>query len=488
VLIQPRTEIFDSLKSGPTLPLSLLSAVRLAVKEFDVSLVDQRIDADWRSTLEKAIRNGAWATAITSVTGRQLIYAAQAAQLSKKLGAKVIWGGVHATLLDWQVLKDGLADIVVRGEGEVTLLELLHALKQETPLDAVQGISFLKEGRLVRTSDRKFIDLASMPDVPYQLAGEAYVFSRKGRKALYFETSRGCPNACDYCYNTAFHKRRWRPEPGASVLGRLTRLKRNFPQVGHISIVDDNFLADRKRALEIASGLLKLDLGLTYQVQGANVNDVDRLSEHDLHLLKRSGCVRLDMGVESGSKKIIAQMNKRLDLGAVQRVNKKLKEHGIVPWYNFMAGFPGETKEDLYSTLSLLLDLTRRNPDALVSPIYCLAPYPGTNMYSKAVDLGVEFPKTTRDWGRFSLDKPLAPGMSEVDIETLASLYFFSIFVDKKIDEYDTFPGIALAARLYRPIARFRLSRLLLKPAPEKTIFEILVELKQKAICLREHL
>jgi len=475
LLLQPHTELFDSLKSAPTLPLALLSAARLAAAEFEVELLDQRVERDWRGALAAAVRGGCRAVGITSVTGRQLLHAAEAARAAKELGATVIWGGVHASLLDEQVLRDGLADVVVRGEGEQTLLELMRALARQQPLQAVDGLSLLRDGSLQRTPDRPFADLGALPDVPYHLAGPRYLFSRRGRPTLYLETSRGCPHGCTYCYNTAYHNRRWRGEPADSVLGRIDRALAALPGVRHLSLVDDNFFTDRKRALAIAEGLAERGRDLTFQVQGASVSDLDRLAAAELALLARSGCARLDMGVETGSPRILASVGKQLDLGAVRRVNRLLREHGMVPWYNFMAGFPGETEEDLSATIDLILELTKDNPAALVSPVYCLAPYPGTRIFDQSRASGVRFPEHTEAWAGFSLDRPHDPSVGRARAEFLSALYFYSIFIDGKIEEYDTIPGLALAARLYRPLARWRLERRFFSLSPERRLSEWIV-------------
>ena len=475
LLVQPHTELFDSLKSAPTLPLALLSAARLAATEFEVTLLDQRVERDWRGALTRTIRHGCRVVGLTSVTGRQLVHAAEVARAARELGAKVIWGGVHATLLGEQVLADGLADVVVRGEGEQTLLELMRALARGQPLDAVDGLTLIRDGETVRTPDRKFADLNTLPDVPYHLAGSRYLFSRKGRPTLYLETSRGCPHGCTYCYNSVYHRRRWRGEAAVSVLQRIERVLAALPGVRHLSLVDDNFFTDRERAMAIAEGLAARGRDLTYQVQGASVNDLDRLDDDALALLARSGCVRVDMGVESGSERILASVGKRLELHAVRRVNRRLRRFDIVPWYNFMSGFPGETEQDVSATIELILELTADNPAALVSPVYCLAPYPGTRMFEQAREAGVCFPQRTEDWGSFSLDHPHDPAVGPQRAEFLSALYFYSIFIDDKIAEYDTVPGLALAARLYRPLARLRLKRRFFSLSPERWLGDWLV-------------
>ncbi|MBI5528161.1 MAG: B12-binding domain-containing radical SAM protein [Deltaproteobacteria bacterium] len=458
VLVQPRTEAFDALKRGATMPLSLLSAARRVHSRYNVAIVDQRSDPAWKETLKSALERRPLLVGTTSVTGRQLRHALDISRFVKSVSdVPVVWGGIHASLFPEQTVSEPCVDYVVRGEGEQTLLELADALAAGSNPSAVPGIASKDGSRAALAPPREFLDMDTLEEIPFDLVDPGGFFLRSGRPTAYFETSRGCPNECGYCYNVAYHRRRWRAQGAARVVRRVGEMLDRFPGVRHLSIVDDNYFVDRKRAIAIAGGLAGLGRDLTYQVQGVQAGLLHAMTDAELVLLRRSGLARVDIGAETGSGRLLAAMRKRLDLQDLLALNRRLRRVGIRPWYNFMSGFPGETEADFEATLDLVLRIMRENPDALVSPIYNLAPYPGTEVFEEARRTGARFPDTTEGWADFSLDSSNVPWVDDRARARNAAAYFLSIFVDGKTREYDTFRPLAWAAAAYRPVARWRL-------------------------------
>lgn len=477
VLVQPMTNVFDAGKSRPTPPLSLLAACRLVAREQEVHLIDQRGRGDWRAELGRRLEEKPLLVGLTSVTGSQLSAAVEIARFVKQRAPRtpIVWGGIHATLFPDQVLESGTADLVVRGEGEQTLLELSHALATGRGPAGIAGVSHRADGQIRHEAERAFLDQATLPDVDLGLAPGGDHFFVAGRPATYVETSRGCPMSCAYCYNAVFHHSRWRGEPAATVLERWRRLRRDRPHIVHLSIVDDNFFGNKRRALELAEGLIREGSPFTFQVQGAEIAVLDKLSDEELRLLRRAGCVRLDMGVESGSATLLAAVNKKLAPEQALRLNRRLAAVGITAWYNFLAGMPGETPDDLQASLRLMEKLLADNPAALVSPFYLYAPYPGTALFDKARLMGYRPPVDLESWGGLHNGRLPVPWLDPRGRRELAAIYFTSIFVDRKLELYDTHPLYRLAARLYRPLARWRLRRRRFGLMPERWLFEKLV-------------
>jgi radical SAM superfamily enzyme YgiQ (UPF0313 family) len=477
VLVQPRTEAFDALKKGATMPLSLLSAARRVHLRHPVVIVDQRSDPDWRGTLRARIGRGALLVGTTSVTGRQLRHALEISRFVKSISdVPVVWGGIHASLFPEQTAGEPCVDYVICGEGEQTLLELADALTDGSNPATVPGVASKDGDGIVLGPRREFLDMDALEEIPFDLVDPRGFFLRAGRPTAYFETSRGCPNECAYCYNAAFHRRRWRAQGAARVIERVGTLLARFSQVRHLSVVDDNYFADRRRAIAIARGLRDLGRDLTYQVQGVQAGLLQTMTDAELVLLRRSGLVRVDIGAETGSGRILAAMRKRLDLQDLLALNRRLRRVGIRPWYNFMSGFPGETEADFEATLALALRIMRDNPDALVSPIYNLAPYPGTEVFEEARRHGARFPDTTEGWADFSLDSSNVPWVDARSRRRNEAAYFLSIFMDGKTVEYDTFAPLAWAARAYRPVARWRLGGRRFGVLVEKVLADRIVE------------
>jgi len=214
VLIYPKSGLWEKLSIR--LPLSLLHVAAVLIKEgFDVTFIDQRVDDDWEKKLLAALAENPLFVGVSSMTGTQIHHALKISELVKKNStAPTIWGGVHVTLLPEQTLNHPLVDIGVLGEGELTIVELAHALQQNQPLNDIKGVIFKdSNGDLIKNERREMIkDLDILPELPYHLIdlSQYNSFDYQGEKSLDISTSRGCPFLCYFCYNTIFNHNRWR--------------------------------------------------------------------------------------------------------------------------------------------------------------------------------------------------------------------------------------------------------------------------------------
>ncbi len=477
VLFQTQTGVLSEIKSRPSFPMSLVSAARELVRDFRVTLIDQRTGEDAWQRLEQEAGEETLCVGITSITGSQLRYALEAGRFVKKrCRAPVVWGGVHMTLLPEQTLREACVDMGVRGEGEETFAALAARLETSGDLSGVPGLSFRRDGAPVHAPPRDFVDMDRLSPMPYDLAGADYLFSRQGRPSMYLETSRGCPFRCAFCYNSSIRNRIWRAMSAHRTLQSVEELLASFPDVRHLSLVDDNYFVDLDRVREISRLLISRGFGLSYQVQGTHISTVKKLSHEDLDLLRASGCERLDMGVESGSRTVLEDIQKGIRPEDVLEVNRKLRSHKIEPWFNFMTGFPGETESDLVDTSGLVRRLLRENPRAMISPLYCYTPYPGSKLCEKSEGMGFRVPRSVDEWAEYGWDRARLPWISDRKARELESLYFLSIFIDRKIFEYETRWWVALAAFCYRPVARFRFRFRLYGMMAEKWLVEKLFE------------
>jgi anaerobic magnesium-protoporphyrin IX monomethyl ester cyclase len=478
LLYQPLTNIFDRGKALPTQPLSLLSAARRLRGRYRVVLINACSDPQWKKSLQEELeRERPVCLGTTSITGNQVFSSLEAVTLAARQGGvPIVWGGIHGTLFPDMMLNEAPVDVVVRKEGEDTFPEVLEALEGGSDLQGIPGISFRRDHQVVHNPDRPWVDLETLPEVPYDWIRGPVHFLTEGKPTLYLETSRGCFSGCTYCYNQAYHQRKWRAQSSEKVLARIRELLQRFPAIGHLSLVDDNYFGKPERTREIAEGLLRMGVPVTYQVQGAHIEQISRMEDADFDLLARSGCVRLDMGVESGSPEILQRVKKKIHPQQVIQINRKLARSGIRPWFNFMAGFPGETAEDLRRTRALIFRLLRENPSCLISPVYPLAPYPGTELFREAVGLGFRPPEHLEEWKNYHLANRSIPWLDDKRRKQIQAMYFLSIFVDEKLQLYDTKHIYRVLARLYRPVARFRLKHGFFKAMPELSLFQRLFD------------
>ncbi len=470
ILVMPRIGYMDSLRSLPGLPLSLLQAASIAATRHDLALLDLRRVRDWRRALQAQVGPRTRWVALTAFTGRMIASALQVAGFAKEqLGLQVVLGGVHATLEPASTLRDPHVDAVIAGEGEVPFAALLDAAAEGRPVPGdVPGLWTMRDGE-VRGPDYALLeDLDDLPDLPYRLVDVAdYLPLYDGRRSFYYQSSRGCPRACRYCYNRRFNRGRWRARSAARVASDLQDARQRFG-FEDVYLLDDSFLVDLERARAI-SGWFE-GQSLTWQLQGVEVHDVLRLPEDDLRRMVRSGLRRVTLGVESGSPRVRRLLGKPGTPDEVRDAIARLRPHDIRVYCSFMAALPGETEEDLRATIALHGELPRLNPNVRTSPIYNYCPYPGTALFDAAVQAGFTPPATLRDWAGVSWEDGVMAAASGRPRSFWQSLYFASLFRDRKATEYSSSRLVKAAASLYRPLARWRLDHLEFRGMPEARV------------------
>ncbi len=460
VLIQPEIGEWDWVRTRPHFPLGILQASARVAECEPVVLLDQRVRKDWRKRLAELVDQSPLCVAITSMSGNQIGYALSASRLVKRLNPDipVLWGGLHASMLPGQTLEEPGIDLVVRGEGEETFLQVVQALKAGRDMQGIEGVSWKQDGQVVHNPDRPFLDLERVPEVPYGLVDVSdYLPDFRGVPSLNMETSRGCPNRCTYCYNYRYNRCTWRSQSPSRVMERLRYVVRELGVQG-VYLTDDNFFARVERGLEIARGIREERLGLQWQLQGVEISTIRDMSSRDLDLLASSGCVRMSFGADSGSDRILKRLRKKHRARDIREVNRRLAGYDIMLYYSFLSGIPTETEEDLEQTLDLLLTLVDENPHTRVSPLYNYFPFPGALLYEEIVnDYGYRPPEKLEDWAGIDYGASNIGYVSPAMRKRVQRIYLPSLFLDRKFHEYDTRPWLRVLSDLYRPMARYRI-------------------------------
>ena len=323
--------------------------------------------------------------------------ALQAAHIAKETcpQALVVLGGPHATFMDISTLNECAdVDVVVRGEGEKTILELAHCTFRDEKVHNVAGITFKKNGKIVRTPDRLFIQ--NLDELPYPALHlfplEKYRFF--GKKILPIITSRGCPFQCPWCVTSRMVGRKFRARSPKSVVDELEILK-NIYRADAICFYDDAFTLDKKRAHEIFDEMLKRKIDIPWDCQAR----ADQVSRELLNKMHEAGCQFISFGVESGSPQLLKTMSKGTTVEQNENAVKWAKEAGLLVATSLILGYPGETIETLKQTLDFIW---RVKPDIVY---LCMAtPYPGTRLYELVNNLGW---KMSEDWSRYDTVQPV---------------------------------------------------------------------------------
>jgi radical SAM superfamily enzyme YgiQ (UPF0313 family) len=449
------------------LPLSLLCpATPLDRQGYRIKIIDEYANPNWRRDLMEAMREKPICFGVTCMTGPQILHALKGCKLVRKMypDVPIIWGGIHGSLLPEQTLENPNIDIVVVGEGEETFLELVKALESGTPLSHVSGICYKENGKVYHTGNRPFVNLDEQSPLSYHLIHMDHYRRRLfGVDHISFNSSRGCTFGCAFCWESVFHGRKWRAMKAETVLDQIKRIIREYNIRGFL-FTDDSFFIDMKRAYDILYGIVRADLNITIGKLQIRADAICRMDRDFLDLLVRAGAKRIHIGVESGSQRMLDFIKKGETVEKVIEANTKLVPYPIVPLYLFMMGLPTETPDEFAQSIRLAVQLTDENSRA-VKTFNIYTPYPGTELYNFAVQLGLKEPQRLEDWPHFNFRNIpeesvcIEPKMRKL----IMGLDFPLMFLGKGhfVTPYKkTNPFVVALSRLYYPIARYRVTNL----------------------------
>ena len=403
--------LFYPAYEGPPLsaPLCLLSlAATLREADFDVVVIDAAIVPDYKRRVLQEAANSL-CVGISVLTGPMIQGAIEIATAVKKLwpNLPVIFGGWHPSLLPDQTLNETFLDIVVRGQGELTLVEAAEALAERRSVESVSGLSWRRNGRRQHNPERRVERLECLPTPAFDLVDfEAYETACGVRKLAY-ATSVGCPYACHYCTDMVFYKRRFNALPADRVVQELAELVVRY-RIEEVALLDSNFPVDVHRALDIARGIKNSGVRFRWTFQ-ASTDFLCRMSEDEVRLLGDSGVSHMGFGTESTSQSVLKLMNKRH-----QRVNemfetaRKAQLAGIRVTFNLIFGYPGETEADRIITFRTMSEIARQFRNVSFSP-NIFTPYPGIPIWPQLRTLGVREPHSLVEWANMPLGANLLP-------------------------------------------------------------------------------
>ena len=300
--------------------------------------------------------------------------------------AVFVAGGVHATAKPLETMAELRPDYLVYAEGERTIAQLVSLLEAgpDEGLEDIKGLYYWKDGQIKGNGTPDLIDdLDSIPfPARHLLSYEPYLVPPgmirgyvKSRATTIF-TSRGCPYPCTYCASSNVQGKKIRRRTAENVVQELTQLVNNY-QINGFYICDDLVTGDHDWIMEFSRKLADSGLGLIWACQSR----MDTLDEEMLREMKKSGCVQIDFGVESGSDKTLGTMKKSTTVQAARQAFAMTKKVGVRSCATFIIGFQGETEQDMEDTFRFSKEI-----NADYTAFYFLTPYPGTPIYQTAVE------------------------------------------------------------------------------------------------------
>ena len=318
------------------------------------------------------------------------------ARMAKEIkpGLPVVMGGSHASVMYGEVIREDCVDYVVRGEGELTMLELADFVVKGVGDPAeIRGIAYKRDGVVNVTADRPFIDDPDTLPFPARdlLQLELYTFPGN------LLTSRGgCPFNCDFCaVNNIWQSRRRYRHP-EKVIEEVKLVMAQY-HLGGIAFADDTFTLNRMHTLrlcELLKGMVAEDMGVPWTCS----TRADLVDRELLETMVGAGCYGIQYGVEAGSQEILDLIGKGITLEQVRQAVKISREVGVQDILcSFMFPHPADTKETVRAQKDFMKELAGLG--ARISMSYT-TPYPGTLYYDHAKELGITI--LSHDWDGYN--------------------------------------------------------------------------------------
>lgn len=347
-----------------------------------------------------------------------------AALLRRRLpGAKIVVGGPYATSSKRSIMRDPCIDVAVIGEGEDTLVELLDAWRTGGELSRVRGILYRSGGVVHETAERPYLtDLDALP-LPSWDRVDMAAYERcdpqdrlAHRKWAAFYTSRGCPFKCTYCHDV-FGKR-FRSRSPARVIEEMALLiEKHGTREFHF--FDDIFNFDRRRVVAICDEIVRR--GWKIHLQFPNGLRADMLDVPTLEAMKAAGTFRVSYAIESASPRIQKQVKKHLKLDRVRTLIEETDRLGILVHGFFMLGFPGETREEVLSTVEWAVSSKLHSVG-----FFLVSPFEGSPLADEYVGAAMRLPGEA--WAYYDNPHSLSevPAAEIKRIQKIAYLRFYA--------------------------------------------------------------
>ena len=383
---------------------------------------------------------------VTYITGTTFDMDAQGVQWAKMVDATTIAVGTHVSAVPQNTL-DLLVelDVVIRHEPEMTFREIIELTRSGKPLDSCKGIAYRdSEGKTALAPDRPLMKTLDELPIPKQhlLPLDRYRMPFLGSRYVWVLTNRGCPYSCTYCFEGVVWGKSVRYRSAEHIYKELEYLAEH--NVRNVLFLADLFTYDRKGVMELCDLIIERGLKLRWTCNSR----VDTIDEEQLIKMKQAGCWLVAFGIESGSQKVLDNVNKDAKVEDAVRTINLCHKHGVKTWGYFIMGLPGENRQTVRETI----DFAKSIP-LDIALFHVAMPYAGTEFYFQSVANGW---LNTSDWKHFDMN-------------------------DSSVVEYDDFSAedILKATKqafrefYFRPKQIWRMSRMLLGSRDLTMVFDV---------------
>ncbi|MCG6551463.1 MAG: B12-binding domain-containing radical SAM protein [Candidatus Magnetominusculus sp. LBB02] len=296
-------------------------------------------------------------------------------------------GGAHASADPYHILKNRDFDIVVRGEGEEIVYNLLRLIMTREDINNVQGIIYRRNEELIDNGFGSLPNMDLLPPMPSTLINiddyQLKVPYMPEGKTLNLITSRGCPYRCSFCSYKSISGTQHRFKTAENLVSELERAKINYG-ISNFYFLDDNFLLDNNRILAIQNILRNRKLRIYWRCQARADSFVK--NSNLAELISGMGCTHISFGIESGDQQVLNIINKNLYLDSAKQAIFLAKQNGILVRLFLMVGLPFQDVHSIQKTIDFLYET---QPDEISVSIF--VPFQGSPIYADLSKWGISF-------------------------------------------------------------------------------------------------
>lgn len=442
VLIEPKSpgfHVFSKFKL-PRLGLPILGAVLERELGANVKIYFQECSKiDWSEVLAADM------VGVSTITPTAPVAFDIVDRIKRESDVPVVIGGPHVSFLPEEALARG-ADYVVRGEGEITLVELIRCLEVGGDLSAVEGVSYLDSGEVVSTPDRERIgDLSTLPWPRLSL-----IEGFEGRRIIPVMTSRGCPFDCKFCSVTTMFGRRYRFRDTDDVMAELEYLYERNPKAIFF-FYDDNFTASPSHTKELLRRMKEKSITPRWTAQAR----VDVVKDDELMgLMQDTNCLFLYLGLESINPATLEAYRKSQTVGDIVQAVDSIHRHKIRVHGMFVLGSDEDDRDTIRDTVRFAKKTGIDTVQFLI-----LTPIPGTETYDEMCAEGRIF---VSDWSKFSghhvvfRPKNMSPFQLQKEAAIRAMRKFYSLGQAWKLGMLFRFKDMAVKIYAHRTLVKWK--------------------------------
>lgn len=373
----------------PQTGLAYLAAV-LKENGMDVKIIDAMADKSTLSDILNIINSYKPEILVIHTTTPTFYNDAKVAEIIRKeIDTKIVIGfvGTHVTVLPKESLENSVADFVIIGEGEHTLLDVVKGENWQN----IPGLGYRSNEKIYINQPREFIDYLDTLPFPARelLPNYAYRMPFFGKEPFVTVIpSRGCPYQCIFCRAGKVWGRKIRLRSVKNVLSEIEHITSDL-KINNIVFMTDALTLDKKWLIQLCNEIIERKLAINW-IANSRVDSVDK---EMLLLMKKAGCKLISYGVESGNQSILDRAKKRIRLEQSEQAIRWTKEAGIIAFAYFILGLPGENWDTIHQTIDFAIKL---DPDYV--NFHIATPFPGTELYELAKKNNWLI---TDDWSKF---------------------------------------------------------------------------------------